>query len=309
MHWGPALLLVVAASIANGQGTAPGAAAVANADDGPFAIAPLRLDDSVMCAPVDRAQYLQTEPAADNSSDGELAKKLSNPVAALISVPLQSNFDFNAGQHDDRFRYVLNVQPVVPVVLNDDWNLIIRAIQPVIYQEPLIPGQETNFGLGDFNPTLFFSPRQPIHGWIIGAGPAFLFPTATDTALGTGKWGIGPSVVALQQNGPWTYGLLFNHIWSYAGDSDRPEVNQTFLQPFLAYNTKSGFGITAQAESSYYWNQHQWNIPIGIFVSQVLRIDKQAVSISAGPRYYAARSPGGATWGFRFTMTFLFPQK
>jgi hypothetical protein len=122
----------------------------------------------------------------------ELAKKLSNPVSSLISVPLQSNFDFNAGQDNDKFKYTLNIQPVIPLSISADWNLIARIIQPVIYQEELFPGQANKFGLGDMNPQLFFSPKEPFHGWILGAGPVFLLPTATDDALGTGQWAAGP---------------------------------------------------------------------------------------------------------------------
>src|SRR5262245_9612524 len=158
------------------------------------------------------AKYLQTAPADHDA--GDLAKKLSNPVASLISVPLQNNFDFNGGTSGDAFKYTLNIQPVIPVSISEDWNLIVRVIQPIIYQEAFFPGEGTNWGLGDMHPQLFFSPKAPVRGWILGAGPTFLFPTATDTALGSGKWGIGPTGVALQQSGPWTYGLLANHIWS-----------------------------------------------------------------------------------------------
>jgi hypothetical protein len=125
---------------------------------------------------------------------------------------------FQAGPDNDQFKYTLNIQPVIPVSLSTDWNLIARIIQPVIYQEELSPGVGSKFGLGDMNPSLFFSPKEPFYGWIWGAGPVFLLPTATDDALGTGQWAAGPTAVGLRQRGPWTYGLLANHLWSFAGE-------------------------------------------------------------------------------------------
>jgi hypothetical protein len=250
----------------------------------------------------------ETTTTGGPASAEELAKKLSNPIASLISVPFQSNFDFNTGQDNDKFKYTLNIQPVIPLSISEDWNLIARIIQPVIYQEELFPGQGNNFGLGDMNPQFFFSPKEPFHGWIWGAGPVFLLSTATDTRLGTGKWGAGPTAVGLRQEGPWTYGLLANHLWSFAGDDDRPDVNQTFLQPFLAYNTKTAFGVTLQTESSYSWEAHQWTVPIGLFASQVLKVGGQPLSLQFGPRVYADGASGGPEWGLRFNITLLFPK-
>jgi hypothetical protein len=199
----------------------------------------------------------ETTTTGGAASAEDLAKKLSNPIASLISVPFQSNFDFNAGQDNDKFKYTLNIQPVIPLSISTDWNLITRIIQPVIYQDELFHGLGSKFGLGDMTPSFFFSPKEPFHGWIWGAGPVFLLPTATDNALGTGQWGAGPTAVGLRQEGPWTYGLLANHLWSFAGEGGRPDVNQTFLQPFLAYNTKTGFGVTLQTESTYNWEAEQ----------------------------------------------------
>jgi hypothetical protein len=243
------------------------------------------------------------------NSEADLAKKLSNPVASLISVPFQSNFDFGGGTNNHAFRYTMNVQPVIPISLNDQFNLIVRVITPFIYQQEQFPGQQDNTGLGDTTPSFFLSPKKPIGGWIVGAGPVLLLPTATDTALGGEKWGIGPTIVVLQQKGPLTYGMLANHIWSFAGEDDRANVNRTFLQPFFAYNTKSGFGVTLQTESTYDWDAHQWTIPIGLFFSQVLKVGNQPIQISAGPRYYAEGPSGAPDWGFRIALTFLFPTK
>ena len=247
--------------------------------------------------------------ALAESSDAELAKQLQNPVAALISVPFQSNFDFRLGRQHDGFRYTLNVQPVIPIELTEHWNLISRTILPVIHQNDVV-GDSSQTGLGDTVQSFFLSPKEPGWGGVIwGVGPALLLPTATDDVLGSGKFGLGPTAVLLKQDGPWTYGILANHIWSVAGDSDRADVSSTFLQPFLTYTTatKTTFGINT--ESTYDWEADEWTVPINVFVSQLLRIGGQPISLTLGGRYYAERPSGGPDWGLRFVVTFLFPKK
>lgn len=239
-------------------------------------------------------------------SEEELAKKLSNPVSSLISVPFQSNFDFNLGE-DDGFRYTLNVQPVIPISLNSDWNLITRTIVPIIHQDDvIIDGDSTQFGLGDTTQSFFLSPKKSDPIW--GVGPVFLWPTATNDSLGGEKWGAGLTGLVLKQEGPWTYGVLANHIWSYAGDDDRPYISTSFVQPFLAHNTKTGFGLTLQAETTYDWNAEEWTVPIGLIASQVFKVGDQSMSLAAGPRYYADAPDGGADWGFRVVLTLIFPK-
>jgi len=249
-------------------------------------------------------------PAAHAQDASELAHKLANPIAALISVPFQLNFDNDIGPLDQGSRLTMNVQPVAPFDLNDEWNLISRTILPVVSQEDIFPGSGDQFGLGDAVQSLFFSPKAPTSsGWIWGVGPVFLLPTATDDLLGADKWGAGPTAVVLKQSGPWTYGALANHIWSFAGDSDRSDISNTFLQPFLTYTTPSAWGFALQTEATYDWKAEQWNVPLGLFVSKVTRLGKQMISISAGPRYYLESAPSGPEgWGFRANLTFLFPR-
>ena len=240
----------------------------------------------------------------------ELAKKLSNPVASLISVPLQSNFDFKIGPNDDGWRYQLNAQPVIPISLSEDWTLISRTILPLIYQDDIFPGAGEQFGLGDTTQSLFFSPKAPLFDFLIlGAGPVFLIPTGTDELLGTEKFGIGPTLVALTQQGHWTIGVLTNHIESVAGDDDRADVSSTFMQPFIAYNTSDAWTFTLQTETSYDWEGEEWSVPVNVMASKLLKIEEQALSLGAGVRYWA-ESPDAGPEGFgaRFFVTLLFPK-
>lgn len=243
---------------------------------------------------------------AQEQSDEELAKQLQNPVANLISVPFQNNFDFNLGPNDDGFRYTLNFQPVIPISISKDYNLIIRTIVPIIDQNDVIPDTSQN-GLGDILQSFFFSPKNPVAGIIIGVGPALLYPSATDDLLGSEKWGAGPTAVLLKQQGGWTYGILANHIWSYAGNNHRNYVSSTFLQPFLTYTTKTKTTFGVNTESTYDWHNDQWTVPINFTVAQLTKIGKLPVQFTVGARAYAEGPSGNADWGLRFVVTPLFP--
>jgi hypothetical protein len=238
----------------------------------------------------------------------ELAKQLSNPIAALIQVPFQYNWDTGIGSAGAN-RSILNIQPVIPFSISEDWNLISRTIVPLIDAQSPVAGGSSHSGLGDIVQSLFFGPKAPTaSGWIWGAGPVFLLPTATDDAIGTQRWGAGPTAVALKQENGWTYGVLANHIWSFAGDSNRAEVNTTFLQPFLGYTTKSNTTITLTPESTYDWEAKQWTVPINLVVSQLVMFGKQPVSFALGYRNYVEAPAGGPTWGLRFVVSLMFPK-
>ena len=240
------------------------------------------------------------------ANDADLAKQLANPISSLISVPVQGNLDFGMGPGDGS-KFTMNIQPVIPFGLNEDWNIISRTILPVVDQEGIaLGGANDAFGLGDTVQSFFFSPKSSDPIW--GIGPVFLLPTATDSFLGTEKWGAGPTGVILKQSGPWTYGALANHLWDFAGDDGRASVNATFLQPFVSYITETKTTFTLNAESTYDWQREQWNIPLNLIVSQLMKVGSQPIQLSAGVRYYVEKPDGGPEWGLRFAVTWLFPK-
>jgi len=248
----------------------------------------------------------QQQPAGGADADA-LAKQLANPVASLISVPLQLNYD--TGYANDGERWLLNVQPVIPVTLNDDWNVISRTILPIIYQSD-IGADGSDSGFGDVTQSLFFSPKDPTaSGWIWGVGPAFLLPTASRDELGTEQWAIGPTAVVLKQTEHgWTYGALANYLVSVAGDDDRADVDAMFLQPFVAKALGRGRTATVNFESTYDFESNGWNVPLNLTYSQVMKVGGQLISYSVGARAYLERPAGGPDWGVRFVVTLLYPK-
>lgn len=260
-------------------------------------------------------------PASASHGADDISEKLADPIANMISFPLQFNWDNNTGAENAGDRITLNVQPVIPIPLNDDWLLITRTILPVIYQdEVLIDEDDTQFGLGDMQQSFFFSPKHSgIEHVKFGVGPIFLWPTATNDTLGTGKFGVGPSLLGLYQKNPWTVGILANHIWSFAdvgdanvfaeqADGDRPDVNQTFLQPFVTYQLGQGWSVMAQLEATYSWTDEHWTVPFSTGVSKVSHIGKLPVSYGLQGRYWLEGPDGAPEWGARFIMTFVFPE-
>jgi hypothetical protein len=239
-------------------------------------------------------------------SSSDLAQQLSNPVASLISVPLQFNLDRGFGG-TDADRILLNLQPVIPFGISPDWNLISRTIVPVVSFDPLIAGGDRTTGIGDIVQSFFFSPKEPTAGGLIwGAGPVILAPTATEDALGAGVWGLGPTAVALRVSGPWTVGGLGNHIWSL--DPDTAEISATFLQPFVGYATPSAATYGANLEANYDWLSDQWTTSINLTAGQLITLGDAPVQLTGGLKYWLAAPDGGPEGlGLRFVVTFLFP--
>lgn len=246
---------------------------------------------------------------AEDKSTEALAEAAQNPVADMISLPIQNNINFGFGPGDD-IQNVLNIQPVMPFELNENWNLITRTIAPVIYQPELVPGYGNEFGLGDINTTLFLSPAKT--GKILwGIGPVFSFPSASDRVLGSDKWSAGPSAVALTIQGPWVVGALANNLWSYAGDDDRKDVNQFLLQYFINYNLPEGWYISSAPIITANWKAdsgNTWTIPFGAGVGKILRIGKQPINAQVQAFYNVAKPDNGSDWALRLQLQFLFPK-
>jgi hypothetical protein len=244
------------------------------------------------------------------SSDEELRRASQNPMADLISFPVQNNTNFGYGPLD-KTQNVTNIQPVVPFRLTDDWLLISRTIAPIIYQPEFIEGQGSEFGLGDINQSLFVGPSRP-GAFIWGAGPVFLLPTATDERLGAEKWGIGPAAVGLTIRGPWVFGALVQNIWSFAGDSDRDDVNQMLFQYFINYNLPDGWYLSSSPIITANWeadSDNTWTVPFGGGVGRLFRIGKLPVNMQL-QGFYNVEKPDdiGPDWTLRFQIQILLPK-
>jgi hypothetical protein len=255
-----------------------------------------------MVSPAAAQQSTSAGSSPANNAD-EMAKQLSNPIASLISVPFQYNFARAYG--DDGYQNLLNIQPVLPISISDDWNLISRTILPIIQQKDVQPGN-TQFGLGDTFQSLFFSPKAVgPSGLIWGVGPAALIPTGTD-GIGADTWAFGPTFVVLKQQGPWTYGALANQLWDTGGSAD---ISSLFVQPFLSKGIGKGRTISLNTETTYNWKNKEWQIPVNLAYSKVSRLGHQLVSNQIGVKVFLKTPYGyGPDWGLRYVFTLLFPR-
>lgn len=246
--------------------------------------------------------------AADATED--LAKQAQNPVAKLISVPFQNNFNFGVGPNDAT-QYILNIQPVIPIGLNDNWNLITRTIIPIINQPSVAPGVPSAFGLGDINPTFFLSPANAGKKFIWGVGPTFTFPTATDSMLGNGKWDAGPAVVALTMQGHWVVGALLNQQWSFAGWGDH-YVSAFLAQPFVNYNLPHGWYLCTSPIFTANWaaadHDDRWTVPLGGGLGKIQWLGKLPVNFQLQAFDNVVTPNNGPNWQLRFQIQFLFPK-
>jgi hypothetical protein len=282
----------------------------------------------VLSLPLTTTQNLSlgavTESSEEASEADKLAKELANPIASLISVPFQANEDWGYGPTGNGYKFTLNIQPVIPISISKDWNLILRTIFPIVSQHdlfyfgnlpknsPLQPQNRSQDGLSDTTQSFFFSPKKPgPFGLIWGLGPVFLYPTGTNDLLGSGTFSIGPTLVVLKQTGPWTAGALMNQLWSVVIEEHRSSLSQMFVQPFIAYTTKTHTTFTLSSESTANWNatsaDGKWTVPVIFQISQILKIGKQPVSIQIGGKYYADTPRYGPNWGVRFNFTLLYP--
>jgi len=261
-------------------------------------------------AAADQPESKDQSSDQEDKDEGDLAKATQNPVADLISVPFQNNTSYNIGPNE-RASNTLNIQPVIPFHLSESVLLISRIIVPITYQPDLTNTGGGSSGLGDTNPTFFFSPAKP--GKLIwGVGPAFILPTATQRAVGTGKWSAGPAAVALVQPGHWTIGVLASQVWSFAGPSDRSAVSLMTVQYFVNYNLAHAWYLTSSPILTFNWeatSSEQWTVPFGGGVGKIFKLGKLPLNGSL-QAYYNVRSDESTTlarWQARVQLAFLFP--
>lgn len=258
------------------------------------------------------ASALASAASAQQMDAASLARAAQNPIASMISLPLQSNTNFDVGPLR-KTQEVFNIQPVVPIDLAADWNLITRTVLPVMSQPALHAGDARVGGLGDIQFSALLSPKQAAGAWVWGAGLVAQLDSATNDRLGQGAWGLGPTAVVLNLGSPWVYGALVNNVWSVSTDTGRPAVNQMLVQPFLNYNFPDAPGrylsfspmITAnwQADSG-----QRWTVPLGLGIGQITRFGAQPVNLQAAGYYNVERPEGGARWQLRFQVQFMFPR-
>jgi hypothetical protein len=246
---------------------------------------------------------------AQAGDDQHLAEQLANPIADLMSVPFQLNWDHDIGPARDGRRLHLNFQPVIPFKLNPAWNIVSRTIVPIVDQDIPGLGDGSQGGIGDITQSLFLAPTKTrTAGLHWGVGPVILIPSHTDF-ISSKKWGLGPTAVVLKQAHGWTYGALANHIWSVGGNGPQ-NLSKTFVQPFLSYATKTAWTFTVNTESTYDWKDSRWTVPLNASVAKLIRIGNLPVNFALGARYYAESPDSGPHgWGARVIITLLFPVK
>jgi hypothetical protein len=246
---------------------------------------------------------------------GDLRAAVQNPVGAMYSLPFKFTFDYGAPNGEASF---LNIQPVIPITVGD-WNLINRIIAPLIDTPgqvsgtPAIPNPTPGdgaTGLGDINYSLFVSPAKP-GKFIWGVGPSIMFPTATDDQLGSDKWSAGPTGVVLFQPKWGTIGGLVRQLWSFAGDDDRSDVNQTLIEPFINYNLDKGWYLITDMVITVNWyadSGNRWTVPLGGGVGKLLKIGSQAINVRTEAYYNVEKPDSAPDWQWGFTIQFLFPK-
>lgn len=251
-------------------------------------------------------------PAGAFAEDQELfklAKRAANPIADLATAPLLYNWDGQIGADRDGTSNYLRLEPVVPLHISQDWNVITRLFMPMIEQANVSPGSGTDYGLSGVNLSFFASPTAPVsRGLSIGLGPVIGFP-ASDSALGSQKWSLGPTAAIIwQPDGPWTIGLLTRQLWSVGGSAIEADVNELYLQPILSYTTKDAWTLGVNSEAFYYWTDDEASVPINVSLTKLIRLGGVALSIGPAVRYWVENPNSDAHgWGARFTAALVFP--
>jgi len=251
--------------------------------------------------------------AAANLDLTKLAKDLQNPLADLISVPFQYNWNYNYGPNDDT-QGILNVEPVIPIHLNSDWNLVTRTIVPFLSQPGFGPDAGRSYGMGDTQLSGFLSPNKNANGFVWGAGAITQLKTASHDDTGQGRWGLGPTAVALHISKEWVYGALINNVFDIGGDSNREKINQLLLQPFVNYNfpTHPGRYLSFSPIITANWKakdtSNTWTVPLGLGIGQVLPIGHLPVNLRLACYYNVVRPDNASNFQVQLQFVMLFPE-
>lgn len=238
----------------------------------------------------------------------ELAKKVANPLADLATLPALYNWDQRLGSEQDGTSNYVRFQPVLPLHVDEDWNVISRLYMPVIEQSDVDPGSGTDVGLAGVNLSFFLSPRgTAARGLTLGLGPVVGFP-ASESALGSQAWSLGPTAAIVWQPGPWTVGFLTRQLWSVAPAPGQAAINEIYLQPFMSYTTPDAWTFGINSESTCYWTDDEASVPINVSATKLFRLGGVALSVGPGVRYWVESPQNGAHgWGLRFETTLVFP--
>jgi hypothetical protein len=252
-------------------------------------------------------------PAHAEMTKEELAKLAQNPVGNLISVPFQNNANLNFGPEKGT-QNVLNIQPVIPIEVSKDWNIITRTIVPLIWMPSLSPEIGAKSGIGDIVFSALLSPANP-GKWIWGAGPIFQLPTNSSEELGNKNWGMGPEFVVLHldHDSPWVFGAIANNIWSLTSNKQGGSYSNFTLQPFVNYNIPGGDGlyISSGPIITANWNAdsgQQWTVPLGGGAGKIFHFGKLPVNIFVQAYYNVVRPDYQANWQIRAQAQFMFPK-
>lgn len=264
----------------------------------------------VVRLPVNEVKIDEPQKTEEQLKREKLAKQLSDPCSNLISIPLEFNTYERIGPNQDGTRSAIKYMPVVPVNINEDWNLILRTVGEVVTsQDDLYPGYGSKQGLSDAIQSFFLSPTEMSeNGTRWGVGSAVYMPTATDDYLGTDQWGLGPTAAVINQTGSWTVGGLWHQLWKVGGDSRSEDINFSYFQPFVVYTTQTATSFVLNTESTYDFEASDYEIPINFQVMQIVPVGDKIFQLGIGARYYASHFENGPRgFGLRGTLTILLP--
>ncbi len=244
-----------------------------------------------------------------SQSNTDIAKKIQNPIGDLYSFPFQSNTNFGFSPHGGT-QEILNIQPVIPIHITPDWNIITRTILPLVWSPDLSPAPSVPFGTGPTTFSAFLSPKNPTNGWLWGVGPIVQVPTISNATLGSNVWGGGPTGVLVYLHGPWVAGVLANDVWSFGGTHGPGgnSYNNFLTEPFVNFNFGDGWYVGSSPIITADWqaNGTKWTVPIGADAGRVFKVGKLPINVLIGAYYNLVEPTYGGDWQLRSQVTLIF---